>query len=118
MTLYRVENIHTFEGLWFNGKTGEEERLVDALNLSNKLLPMPVTPVIGRAELVSAAESLEQLRFWFNYSDLQKLEERGFELAEYDVLGHVINTTPWYSHPLFNREDVLSRLVLNINLIK
>ena len=118
MKLYRVENIHTLEGLWFNGKTGAEERLVDALDLSNKMLPMPSTPVIGRADLISAAESLEQLKFWFNYTDLVKLEQRGFELAEYDVLGHVINATPWYSHPLFNREDVVSRLVLNINLIK
>lgn len=118
MKLYRVENIHTLEGLWFSGKTGLEQRLVDALDLSNKTLPMPPTPVIGRAELFSAAESLEQLKFWFNYSDLQKLEQRGFELAEYDVSSILMNTTPWYTHPLFNKQDVLSRIVLNINLIK
>jgi hypothetical protein len=118
MNLFRVENLHTMEGLWFCGKTGEEIRLVDALNLSNKKLPMPPTTVIGRAGLISAAESIEQLKFWFTLEDLQKLKKRGFELSEYQVRNYVQNQTPWYTHPLFHRGDVISRTILDINILK
>lgn len=116
MFLFRVENL-TGEGLWYDGKTGENTRLVDALNLSNKTLPMDPDMSIALAEYRSAAESIEQLKFWFTLEDLQKLQKRGFELAEYEVNRYIEHKTSWYSHPLFHFDWVISRTPKSINLI-
>lgn len=118
MLLFRVENLRTGEGLWYDRNTGENTRLVDALNLTNKNLPMEVDHSVALAEYLSAAESLDQLKFWFTHDDLRKLAERGFELSEYTVQRVHQHVTPLYTHPMFHMSWVTQRQPLSIDLIK
>lgn len=118
MLLYRVENLKTGRGLWYETKDSSSSNLVHDLNLSNRELPMHYDPMIVHDRWESAAESLEQLSFWFTKEDIEKLIPLGFDLYEIDADVVRQNVTEWYSHPLFQEISVRSRKILGINILK
>jgi hypothetical protein len=115
--LYRVENLLNNNGLWYNVKDGSSSSLIHDLNLTGRALPMDLDLAIGKDQWRSAAESVDQLKFWFTHEDLQKLIPLGFDLYEIDsdiVRQHV---TEWYTHPLFQEQGVKSRKKIDINVL-
>jgi hypothetical protein len=116
MKLYRVENLGKGNGLWYHINQDYAGTII-ALDLSNKDLPMPFDEKIKQGLYKSAAESIDQLRFWFNFQDLMKLKPEGFKLYEIDVEEHILNETPWYTHPLFQEQHVLSRISLDLDIL-
>lgn len=117
MILYRVENLITNRGLWYNTSDQSDSNLVQELNLTNKLLPMVRTDIISVDHWKSAAESIDQLKYWFTREDLDKLTPLGFNLYEIEVDITKQHTTDMYSHPLFQEIGVKSRKILDIGLI-
>lgn len=113
--LYRVENLITNRGLWYNSEDQSASGVVTDLKLSNMMLPMDPTELLSNESWKSAAESLEQLAFWFNKEDLNKLIPLGFNLYEIDSTFVSQHTTEFYSHPIFQEQGVVSRKLLDIN---
>ena len=116
MKLYRVENLSKGNGLWYHINQDYAGTIV-TLDLSNKDLPMPFDEQIKEGMLKSAANSIEQLRFWFTFEDLLKLRLEGFNLYEIDVCNVYQNETEWYTHPLFKEEHVNSRIRLDFDVL-
>lgn len=116
MKLYRVENLGKGNGLWYHINQ-EYAGTIITLDLTNKNLPMPWDKAIQSGHYKSAAESLEQLRFWFSFEDLLKLRPAGFNLYEIDVDNCIYNNTEWYSHPLFQEDAVNSRIRLDLDIL-
>lgn len=116
MKLYRVENLGKGNGLWYHINQDYAGTIV-TLDLSNKDLPMPLDEQIKQGQYKSAAESIDQLRFWFTFEDLLKLRPAGFNLYEIDVDSIIYNKTEWYEHPLFQEEHVNSRIRLDLDIL-
>lgn len=117
MLLYRVENLITNKGLWYNVTDSSESNLVYDLDLSNRTLPMGFDPALVKDRWRSAAESIEQLRYWFTHEDLQKLIPLGFNLYEIDAGLVRQHMTEEYSHPVFQEISVKSRKQLDIKCL-
>lgn len=116
MKLYRVENLGKGNGLWYHINQDYAGTII-TLDLSNKALPMPFDEQIKAGLYKSAAESIEQLRFWFTFEDLLKLRPAGFSLYEIDVDAITHNKTEWYTHPLFQEDHVNSRIKLDLDIL-
>lgn len=79
---YRVANIATNQGLWYD-MTGKFTGLIhDTYNFcKNNELPMPYDPeLVG---WLSATDSLDELYMWFPPEDIKRLEEFGYRVFEY-----------------------------------
>lgn len=117
MKLYRVETLDGAVGLWYNRDDQSESNVIHTLGLTSKNLPMEFDGDIAFNEWRSAAETVEQLRFWFTKEDLLKLIPLGFNLYEIESSIVKEHKTEWYSHPLFQEKGVESRIVLDINIL-
>lgn len=116
MPLYRVENLDTNKGLWYL-QDQSSSNVVHDLDLSNKELPMDYDERIANEKWKSAAESLEQLKFWFTHEDLLKLTPLDFKLYEIECDIVRENKNEFYCHPLFQEQGVTSRKELDIKLL-
>lgn len=120
MKLFRVENLETNKGLWFNTKDGSESNLVKDLDMSGRNLPMDFDERISKDRWKSAAESLEQMSYWFTKTDLQKLLPLGYQL--YEIIIPDTKVLSWstdlYTHPLFQEQNVLDRSILDFNKLR
>jgi len=106
MKLYRVENLAQGRGLWFD----LDQKLGTTFGLlSAKEVPMPFDANIANGRWKSAANSLEQLNFWFKPEDLLLLSTQNYQLTEIEVVEFKVNKTEWYEHPLFQEQHVISR---------
>jgi hypothetical protein len=117
MILYRVENLATQEGLWYNSKDQSSSAVVHNLELSARVLPMDFAKEIAEYHWKSAADSINQLKYWFNREDLLKLIPIGFNLYEIDADIVKTHTTEHYSHALFQENGVKYRKALDINIL-
>lgn len=117
MKLYRVENLIHNNGLWYNVSDGTDSGIVHDLNLSSHTLPMDYDETVALDKWRSAAEDLDQLKYWFTHKDLQKLIPLGFNLYEIDADIFKLHTTEWYSHPLFQEIGVKGRKLLDISVL-
>ena len=78
-TFYRVGK-EDYSGLWYN-QQGEFHGLIHNLELLNKNLPMPFDKeIVG---WLSATDSLEDLKNWFNEDDMKILEPLGYKILAY-----------------------------------
>lgn len=118
MLLYRVENLLTGRGLWYNTNDQSDSNLVSDLKLSARELPMDRTDILSTDKWKSAADSVSQLSYWFTKEDLEKLRPLGFDLYEIDASVVSLHTTELYEHPLFQEQGVVSRKKLSLDWIK
>lgn len=83
-TFYRVSNIHTGQGLWYDTKgefTGLIHNIFDFC--SNSELAMDFDPeLVG---WLSATENIKDLLFWFPKEDISRLEKFDWFIHEYRV---------------------------------
>lgn len=86
-TFYRVGK-EDCSGLWYD-QQGNYHGLIHNLELSNKTLPMPYDKdIVG---WLSAADSLGELKNWFNDDDMKILEPLGYKILKY-------KTYTWKKH--------------------
>lgn len=91
---YRVSNITTDQGLWYD-RTGVFTGLIhNELNFcTNNKLPMPFDEnVVG---YLSATENLQDLFYWFTQEDISKLEKFGFFVSVYESDNYEFYNNHW-----------------------
>lgn len=116
MYLYRLENLNTGWGLWYNIDQSHSD-VASRLELTNKDLPMGEDLKVSLGRWKSAADSIEQLKFWVTPEDVWKLKQAGFQLSQILVGYSLLHVTPHYSHPLFKEDAVIQRNVLSFDAI-
>jgi len=86
-TFYRVSNVDTEQGLWYDTK-GEFTGLIHTSFdfCTNNKLEMPFDEeIVG---FLSAVEELDQLWEWFTKEDIMSLQEHDYFIHEYQVNKH------------------------------
>ena len=106
MKLYRIQHKDSNLGMW-NTKCDQGNPLVTYL--SNKVMaemPMPHNDRYGLhgRRWYSAANSLEQLDFWFNAKDIAELIDLGFEVFEIEADEYAVHD----KEMIFTKESVTS----------
>lgn len=83
MKFYRVGNINTKQGLWYDMEGNFTGMIHNELNfVKNRDLQMPFDPnVVG---YLSAVSTLESLSAWFNLDDLKGLYPHGYRVLIYE----------------------------------
>ena len=106
---YRVSNLETQQGLWYDMQGNFTGLIHDKFNFCmNYKLPMPFNPeIVG---WLSATDSLEDLFLWFSEEDIQKLENYGYFIAEYETEDYKFHENHW----LINQRT--SKFVRNVSL--
>jgi len=106
---YRVSNLETQQGLWYDMQGNFTGLIHDKFNFCmNHKLPMPFNPeVVG---WLSATDSIEDLFLWFSDEDIQKLEDYGYFIAEYETEDYKFYENHW----LINQ--ITSKFVRNVSL--
>ena len=81
---YRVSNLETQQGLWYDMQGNFTGLIHDKFNFCmNHKLPMPFDPdLVG---WLSATESLEDLFNWFSKEDIERLEKHGWFITVYEA---------------------------------
>lgn len=106
-TLYRVENPTTKRGLWYN-EAGEYTGVVTKMNdYRNRDLPMGFEDCMAGG-WHSAVDNLDDLKQWFNESEMAELEARGYGIYQFDVEGYRIGRSETgIEHAVFQRKAVV-----------
>lgn len=83
-TFYRVSNVDTEQGLWYDFKGNFTGLIHSEFDFcQNSTLKMPFDEeLVG---YLSAVEDLEDLWQWFSKEDIKKLQENGFFIHEYEA---------------------------------
>ncbi|MFA9239450.1 MAG: hypothetical protein ACEQSQ_06115 [Candidatus Paceibacteria bacterium] len=111
-TFYRISNIETQQGLWYDYNGNFTGLIHDKFNFcKNSGLEMPFDEeLVG---YLSATDSLENLWNWFSVEDINKLEEHGYFI-------HVFKTDDykWYDrfkHWVINQKNskIVDKILLN-----
>lgn len=117
MKLYRIEDPNSSRGLWY--RTDQTQSYVaHQLDLSGKNLPMEFNLALAAERWKSAADSLDQLKFWLTQEDLIKLLPLGYKLFEIETDVHRIHSTDLYWHPVYQDNSIMSKTILDIDLLK
>jgi hypothetical protein len=93
-TFYRVGDIHTKQGLWYD-QQGEFTGFIHGpLNFcANSDLQMPFTPeIVG---YLSATKTIEELFAWFPPEDIARLETLGFFILKYEAFDYKYHANHW-----------------------
>lgn len=82
---YRVCHKQTFQGLWYDYEGNFTGLIHDDFNFcENSELKMDYDPeIVG---WLSAVETIDDLFRWFTKDDIQKLEEYGWFIHEFDAI--------------------------------
>lgn len=117
MILFRVENVQVPNGLWYRADNQETSNVVHDLALSGAGLPMDFDPEIAAQKWKSAAYSIEQLKYWFNHKDLNKLIPLGYRLYSVDASVVRHHTHELYEHALYLPHTVRNSHEVDINIL-
>ena len=97
---YRVANINTDQGLWYDMKGKFTGLIHNQYNFcKNCELPMPYDPDL--TGWLSATDSLDDLYLWFPPEDIQRLEEFGYRIFEYAT----VKVKPYRNHLVINQKS-------------
>lgn len=110
-TFYRVSNIETQQGLWYNMQ-GEFTGLIhDKFNFcKNNELKMDFDPeIVG---YLSATPDLDSLFNWFTKEDILKLQEHNYFIHEFETEDYKFYDR--FQHHVINKEKskILKKIVL------
>ena len=91
---YRVSNIHTNQGLWYDHYGKFTGLIHSKFNFcTNSTLEMPYDKnVLG---FLSTTGSLDALYTWFNEEDIRKLQEFGYFIHEYKAENYRFYNNHW-----------------------
>jgi hypothetical protein len=91
---YRVGNIETEQGLWYDFEGNFTGLIHDKFDFcENSELPMPYNPeIVG---WLSAVDKLSDLFNWFTKEDISQLEEYGYRLSVYEATEYKTHENHW-----------------------
>ena len=91
---YRIAHEETQQGLWYDSKGNFTGLIHNEFNFCmNTNLPMPFDPdLVG---WLSATDSLEDLFNWFSKEDIERLEDYGYFIAEYEATDYKFHENHW-----------------------
>tara|TARA_R110000851_G_scaffold47424_1_gene115039 strand:- start:19719 stop:20075 length:357 start_codon:yes stop_codon:yes gene_type:complete len=94
---YRVANIKTNQGLWYDFEGNFTGLIHNELDFcTNNELPMPYDKdIIG---WLSATDTLENLWFWFTKEDIAQLEEHGYYITLFEATDYRFHNNHWVIH--------------------
>ena len=93
-TFYRVANIETSQGLWYDKQgnfTGLIHKEFDFCS-NNKLLMPYDKDIVG---WLSSTDTLENLWNWFTKEDIKRLEEFGYFISVYEATKYRFHNNHW-----------------------
>lgn len=117
MIIYRIENLVTEVGLWYNQECQLEPMIKQLDNAKCRDLPMPFDPEIYAAQdtaWYSGTDSIAQMQGWLDWKDLVELQHLGYHLYEYDVREY--RQVP--GHIIYTREAVIGSRILPMEVLK
>lgn len=91
---YRVGNITTEQGLWYDFEGNFTGLIHNKFNFcKNHALPMPFDEnVIG---YLSATDDYETLFFWFTKEDIVELQKYGYQISVYESDDYKFHDNHW-----------------------
>lgn len=106
---YRVANIETQQGLWYDFKGNFTGLIHNEFNFCmNNKLQMPFdNKIIG---WLSATDTLEDLFNWFSKEDLMKLKDFGYAILLYESNEYRIHQNHW----VIKQDNSILKAVLNL----
>ena len=106
---YRVANIKTQQGLWYDFKGNFTGLIHNEFNFCmNNKLQMPFDDkIVG---WLSATDTLDDLFNWFSKEDLCRLKEFGYYILIYESSEYKIHQNHW----VIKQDDSILRAVLNL----
>jgi hypothetical protein len=117
---YRVANIETNQGLWYDFEGNFTGLIHDKFNFClNTDLPMPYDKdIVG---WLSATDEIDSLWAWFPKEDIVKLEEHGYYISVFEATDYKFHNNHWIikqdtSTPMFQIE--LSKIDELDNMVK
>lgn len=82
-TFYRVSNLETQQGLWYDFEGNFTGLIHTKFNFcKNRDLPMVFDREIQG--FLSATDELEDLFLWFSKEDIRELEKQGYSISKYE----------------------------------
>lgn len=112
-TLFRVHNPHTNIGLWYNSEGVKTDFILSMDNAKSRDLPMDYNPDL-KGGWLSACDSLEMMRDWFNVEDIIALQGAGYELTRFDVTEYRMVD----GHAVFLSSQVIDTAPLDISMLQ
>lgn len=112
-TLFRIHNPSTNVGLWYNSDGVKTDFILSMDDAKSRDLPMDFNPDLANGWL-SACDSLEMMRDWFNLEDVVALRGAGYELTRFEVVEYRMVT----GHAVFLPSQVISSDPLDIALLE
>lgn len=112
-TFYRVGDINTKQGLWYD-QAGQFTGFIHGpLNFcANSELQMPFdAAIIG---YLSATETLEELFVWFPITDIEQLEKYGFSILEYQAA----DFKQYANHWIINQQTSIIVKVIEVKTLQ
>lgn len=93
-TFYRVANVDTEQGLWYDFKGNFTGNIHGKFNFCmNSKLPMPFdNDIVG---WLSATETLDELFSWFSKEDIERLEKAGYCITVYEASEYRFYNNHW-----------------------
>jgi hypothetical protein len=116
MTIYRVENPNTEQGLWYSHDAKFNPLIRQLSNAKCRDLPMGFDELYsaqGRA-WYSGTDSIEQMQDWLPWQDLVELQHLGYGLYELDV--QEFKQVP--GHVIYTRESIIASRQLPMEVLK
>lgn len=115
-TLYRVENPHTKQGLWYDKDGNFNPFIMQLTNAKSRDLPMEFDSQFkeGGKAWFSACDNLPDMKYWFSHNDLVELTQSGYDLFRFNVSDYrQVN-----GHAVFTRESVIECSLLDISILR
>jgi hypothetical protein len=114
--LYRVENPISQQGLWYRTDGTFNPFIKTLTNALAKDLPMGFDKdfKVEGLDWISACDNLPDMRNWFSAQDLMELDQRGYNLYEFDVSRYrTVN-----DHAVFAKEHIKYQSKIDLSLLK
>ena len=107
-TFYRVGNLETNAGLWYDMEGNFTGLIHDRFAFcKNSTLPMPFDENVRG--YLSAVETLDELWAWFTQEDVERLAEYGYRVQEYRSADYKLHNGHWL---ISQTDSVLQRILL------
>ena len=115
MTIFRVENPLTKQGLWYGEDGGFNPYIKTLTNAISKDLPMDFDPAFKLEGLdwISGCDNIPEMKNWFSVRDLKELESRGYGLYEFSVNRY----RKLNGHAVFAKEHVLQTSKIDLSIL-
>ena len=109
---YRVSNIETKQGLWYN-IDGEFTGLIhNKYNFCmNSNLEMPYD--LECIDYLSATDDIETLFLWFTIEDIEQLSNHGYSIVEYESENYKFHNNHW----LINKHSLQNEKIIELEIV-